>query len=104
MIFGCCKICESVICGPGYCLLLPPDAATVLFPLTPKHKHTKIKPKKTQNSTIPSMFSSVSSFISWSPLKLPLAATIGDKNSVEQPLRQNMKSGKIGVWSTKQLL
>ena len=47
MIFGCCKICESVICGPGYCLLLPPDAATVLFPLTPKHKHTKIKPKKT---------------------------------------------------------
>ena len=34
-----CKICESVICGPGYCLLLPADAATVLFPLTPKNKH-----------------------------------------------------------------
>ena len=42
MIFGCCKICESVICGPGYCFLLPADAATVLLPLTPKHKHTKL--------------------------------------------------------------
>ena len=46
MIFGCCKICESVICGPGYCFLLPADAATVLLPLTPKHKHTKPNAKK----------------------------------------------------------
>ena len=52
MIFGCCKICESVICGPGYCLLLPADAATVLLlPLTPKHKHTKLKARKTQIHT-----------------------------------------------------
>ena len=51
MIFGCCKICESVICGPGYCFLLPADAATVLLPLTPKHKHTKLNATKTQNPT-----------------------------------------------------
>ena len=50
MIFGCCKICESVICGPGYCLLLPADAATVLFPLTPKNKH-KNSHKLTQKKT-----------------------------------------------------
>ena len=69
MILGCCKICESVICGPGYCFLLPADAATVLLPLTLKHKHTKLNAKKKYSQiyrSIQPVFCSVtmSSFIS----------------------------------------
>ena len=100
MIFGCCKICESVICGPGYCLLLPADAATVLLPLTPKHKHTKLNATKTQDATYEYQQSSLCYvLLHWrvsfpglvvvSPETALRGATIGDKNSQEQ------LSGKI---------
>ena len=65
MIFGCCEICESVICGPGYCLLVPADAATVLLLLTLVHKQTKnTKAKKDRNRyhkimSLPHFFCSV---------------------------------------------
>ena len=56
MIFGCCEICESVICGPGYCLLVPADAATVLLPVTLVHKqhkkNTKARCKKKTETDI----------------------------------------------------